>query len=105
MDSNIFCSLAAMTAEQRQRHSQLGERLFGRMQAVRELSDGYAMLFPVDTLPDMASFITLERICCPFLNFRITISADSEVIELALTGNEDVKAFLRSEFGSAFEAK
>jgi hypothetical protein len=51
----------------------------------------------------MANFITLERICCPFLNFRISVSADSDEIELALIGNEDVKAFLRSEFGSAFK--
>jgi hypothetical protein len=51
----------------------------------------------------MANFITLERICCPFLNFRISVSADSDLIELALIGNKDVKAFLRAEFGSAFK--
>jgi hypothetical protein len=41
-----------------------------------------------------AEWIVLEHRCCPFLNFKLELTNDSDVW-LSLTGPDGVKAFLR----------
>ena len=45
-----------------------------------ELSDGYVFRFRFgeSMLEDLAKIIELERQCCPFLNFRLTIDAGAD---------------------------
>jgi len=44
-----------------------------------------------------AEFISLEKLCCPFLAFRLDIDAEGGPVKLRLTGREGVKAFIREE--------
>jgi hypothetical protein len=42
-------------------------------------------------------FISLERLCCPFLGFALEVEPESGPVWLRLTGREGVKAFVREE--------
>jgi hypothetical protein len=65
-----------------------------------ELSDGFVFRFPLAeaTLQNLAEIIDLERKCCPFLNFRLTLEAGDEFVSLALTGAEGTKEIVKSLF-------
>jgi len=47
-----------------------------------------------------AEFVSLEKLCCPFLNFEITVEAENGSVWLKLTGREGVKAFVREEISA-----
>jgi len=96
----IVCTPGAMDAEQRERYRSLREKLYEHVQEVRELPQGYAFGYPYEpsVVVMAAEFMTLERLCCPFLSFALELEAGSGVFWLCLTGREGVKAFLRSEF-------
>lgn len=98
--SPIACTLSAMNTEQRERYRLIREELLERLQEVRELPGGYAFRYLCEpSAIVMAAFITLERLCCPFLSFSLELEENSDVFWLRLTGGEGVKAFLRSEIG------
>lgn len=65
-----------------------------------ELSDGFVFRFPLraSTLQNLAEIIDLERKCCPFLNFRLTVEAGAEAVSLELTGAEGTKEIVKSLF-------
>lgn len=100
-DRTIACNLAAMTENQRERYEKIRQRIQSQVQEFAELPDGYALRFPggAATCLILAEFITLERLCCPFLTFNLEVSTEEEPIWLRLTGREGVKDFLRQEFG------
>ena len=64
-----------------------------------EVSDGYT--YALDTkkvaLPEVAQWITMERLCCPFLAFQLEVTSKGD-LRLTLRGPEGVKAILREEF-------
>jgi hypothetical protein len=101
MESPFICDLTAMDGEQRARHHIVVRQLHGAVQEIRELSDGYALRFAVE--PSMvltaAEFITLERLCCPFITFGLEVESDRGPMWLKLTGRAGVKQFLQAELG------
>ena len=101
MESPLICDLTAMDAEQRERYRVVAQHLHGTVQEVRELSDGYALRFSVEpsTVLLAAEFITLERLCCPFLALALEVECERGPLWLKLTGREGVKPFLRAELG------
>lgn len=44
-----------------------------------------------------AEFITLERLCCPFLSFQLAVAEEKGPLWITLTGPEGVNDFLRLE--------
>ncbi len=99
-EEGVFaCNLAAMNAEQRQQHQRLISALFPRHQEVRELPDGYGLRWEKEKLALAAEFILLERLCCPFFDFRLSIAARSDWFWMDITGQAGVKAFIVTEFG------
>lgn len=66
-----------------------------------ELSDGRVFRFPLtpEMLRDLAEIIDLERRCCPFLNFRLTVEAGAAVVALELTGGAGTKDAIEALFG------
>ena len=101
MESPLICDLTAMDAEQRERYRVVAQHLHGTVQEVRELSNGYALRFSVapSTVLLAAEFITLERLCCPFLTLVLEVECECGPLWLKLTGREGVKPFLRAELG------
>jgi hypothetical protein len=97
-DLPIACSLTS--AELQERRQTILKQLRSAVVDVRELVDGYAYSFPSggQLLPEIGSMIELERQCCPFLRFRLTVEANSGPIRLELTGPEGTKLFLKEIF-------
>jgi hypothetical protein len=100
-ESPIACNITALSPQQRQRRATLAGQLKQAVQAIHELSDGYAMRFHRDESAWMAAaeFVTIECQCCPFLAFSLEVESQGAPIWLRLVGREGVKEFLRAEFG------
>jgi hypothetical protein len=94
------CSLTALDATQRARHKELTGRLRQAVTGLRELGSGYAFSFAADsaTILEVAEWVTLERLCCPFFTFRLEFGSEGKPASLEMTGPEGVKEFMRVEF-------
>jgi hypothetical protein len=97
--SPLACDMTAIPAEQRPVHLAQSRELFSQIEETRELSDGYEFRFAGEqnVLQWLADFISLEKLCCPFLSFVIEIEAENGPVWLRLTGREGVKEFIREE--------
>jgi hypothetical protein len=99
----IACNPHAVPAEKRERWMIVGTQLYGAVQEVQELPDGYAFRLPTD--PEMlllvAEDLNMERLCCPFLRFAFEIEPNGGPFWLRFTGGEGVKEFLRMSFESS----
>jgi len=94
------CNLKAISTADRPRYNDLVKRIRAAMQDRSEISNGYA--FKLDsktvTLPEAAEWISMERLCCPFLTLQISASGNQPHWLLMLTGPEGVKQLLDAEF-------
>ena len=94
--SEIACNFGAIEPAQRGHHADTAERLFTAVIDITELADGYAFRLPLTTsvLQAAMTWITNERLCCPFLTFTLEIK---QQFWLKLTGDSaEVKDFIRS---------
>ena len=68
-------------------------------QEARWLPDGVALRFSAepDRLAMLAAFIDLERRCCAFLRFRLTVEPGGGPVWLELTGPPGARDFLAAE--------
>jgi hypothetical protein len=80
-------------------HADIWCELEKRRLAVTEIDAGFEYRFPGDseTLHLVNEWVRMERKCCPFLTFMVIASSEDKPVFLQLTGNEEAKAFLRSE--------
>ena len=92
----IACNLVAIHETQRPRYFALRARVLAAVDGIDETEDGFVLGVGSD-LVALAEWIAFERLCCPFLSFRLTIESDGPV-RLELRGAEGVKDFLREEF-------
>lgn len=99
VQSPIACDMSVLSPSERQTHLATSRELFSKLQAIKELPDGYEFRLADDpkVIIKLAEFVTLERLCCPFLNFATEIGAERGPMTLRLTGREGVKAFVREE--------
>jgi arsenate reductase len=99
LQSPLSCDMSALLPDQRQSHLANSRELFSQIQEVRELPHGYGFRLATgpDLLVKMAEFVSLEKLCCPFLHFSIEVEPDDGPVWLHLTGREGVKAFIREE--------
>ena len=99
--SPVFaCNLKAIGVAERPRHNDLSRRLRSAVRDRSELSDGYALKLDGKTisLPEVAEWIAMERLCCPFLTLELSASGNQADWLLKLIGPEGVKPLLRAEF-------
>ena len=91
------------SAEERHQHEKIVQQLFGSIQSIRELSNGYAFQLPNSSavLSLATRFIDSERLCCPFFGFALELEPHHGNLWLQLTGSAGVKAFIFAEFGQA----
>jgi len=96
----FYCDMLALSPAERQAHQALIGRLFGGLlQETRELPDGYGYRFDNEHFPLLATFITNEQLCCPFLTFELAVSPHRGPVWLKLTAPGGAKPFLREELG------
>ena len=98
-ESPMACDMSAIDPSLRAHHIDTGGLLFRAVAEIKEVADGYAFRLPNDSdvLQKAAEFISLERLCCPFLGFSLEVEPEGGPVWLRLTGREGVKAFIREE--------
>ncbi|HJS18092.1 MAG TPA: hypothetical protein VJ785_05065 [Anaerolineales bacterium] len=103
-DLPLVCDMNVFAPSQREKHIQITTQLLQGVQSVQELDRGYGFTFPNETMfvINIADFIANERLCCPFLEFILSVNPGNEPISLSLTGPEGTREFLRAELDGAF---
>jgi hypothetical protein len=98
-ESPIACDMSAIEPALRAQHVGTGGEVFRAASEIKELPNGYAFRLPAesDILRKTAEFVSLERLCCPFLGFALVVEPEGGSVWLRLTGREGVKAFIREE--------
>jgi arsenate reductase len=96
----IACSLTAL--ELRDRRTTVLQKVRSAVIEINELSDGYCYTFPSagEMLGEVSAMIELERQCCPFLQFRVTVAPNGGPLSLEMTGPAGTKEFLLNTFNA-----
>lgn len=102
-EAPLFCDLNALDPAQREKHQANTEQLFGSVEQIEELPDGYAFRWRAEsvTILKVADFISLEHLCCPFFNFALELEAENGPLWLKLSGRAGVKQFILAELDLA----
>ena len=98
-DIPISCALDKAQFEERKA---LADRLAQRATERKAIPSGFALRFGRESglVSQLASFIELERACCPFLTFRIDVRAGDSVW-LELTGPAAAQEIIRELIAKA----
>ncbi|HKV46196.1 MAG TPA: hypothetical protein VJT32_16225 [bacterium] len=106
----LACDLTVFDDAQRDRHRALAQRVFAACRGARELPDGFIFHFAEEwgTLPTaggvtIAEWISLERLCCPFLSLAVEFGPGRGV-SLRITGDEPAKELFRQHFDTCVRA-
>jgi hypothetical protein len=97
----IACTLAP--GELDERRAGVLARLADDAVDAREVAGGYALTFAPDAgrVAKIAEVVELERRCCAFLRFRLTVEPAGGAMVLEMTGPDGTAAFLRALFSDA----
>ncbi|HEY8186243.1 MAG TPA: hypothetical protein VIF64_09250 [Pyrinomonadaceae bacterium] len=92
----IACNLT--DADFQKRRAGLLKTVAGGVLETQELDDGHAYRFPSEAswLATLVELITVERACCPFLQFNLRLEPANGPIWLEPTGPPGTKDFLNS---------
>ena len=101
-DAPLACNINAIAAEAQPRYRDLTNRLRASIMDRTELPFGY--IYGLNntsiSLPELAGWVTFERLCCPFLSFLIEIDSSGGV-HLTMRGPKGAKEILQEEFPDA----
>ena len=99
----IACISDAIPAEKRERWLEVATQMYGAVQEVQELLDGYAFRLPSSSemLLIVSEDLNYDRLCCPFIRYTLEIEPNGGPYWLRFTGGEEVKEFLRISFESS----
>jgi hypothetical protein len=100
IETPIACDLGAISASDRPRYNELRRMLASAAVRKRELPNGIEVQISTErmALAHLAEWISFERKCCPFLDFRIDVAPESGPVWVSLTGRAGVKEFLSHAF-------
>jgi hypothetical protein len=94
----LACVPGGIPPAERPAHFALLNRLFANhAQERRDVAGGYAFRFDAASFDDVARFVARERLCCPFLDFSLELSAQDGPLWLRLTGPDGTREFLDAE--------
>jgi hypothetical protein len=95
-DLPIACTLTPVAL--RARREGLLSELVRQAQSIERLSEGLRLRFAssTETLATLARAVEAERLCCRFLQFRITVEPDEGPISLELTGPPGTQEFVEA---------
>ena len=96
----IACNLGAIAAADRPRYRDLMARLRSAIRESHELQNGYALDLDVAgiSLIEVAEWMNMERLCCPFLALELGASGTRGYWTLRVTGPIEAKDLIREEF-------
>ena len=95
--TELACKLIG--PELAERKAVIAAELLDHVERVDELPDGFALRWGSgDPWAERAlEIVHLERQCCPFIRFEVSLEPNDGPITLRLLGNEVVKQFIRDE--------
>jgi hypothetical protein len=101
-EAPLACDHKAINDAQRPRYTDLVNRLRASFTRQTEIETGYTYELDVEviSLPEIAEWITIERLCCPFLTFQLDVKGEASP-QLTLGGPSGVKSILRAEFSAS----
>lgn len=101
IESPFACDMSAIEAAALPKHLATIQKLFGLVEQVKELPNGYTFRLPGDSdvWETASDFVALERLCCPFFDFSLAVEREHGPIYLTLTGRQGVKPFIMVEVG------
>ena len=72
-----------------------------QIQESKETANGFVYKFKGGDgiIDQLSEFIKVERQCCPFFTFTLTIGKESEGVWLELAGPVGTKEFIKTELG------
>jgi len=87
--------------ELRERRAEYLDKIKDSLIDTEELPNGFKYRFRIADrfIQDLAEVIDLERKCCPFLNFKMSIESGKRFVSLELTGPEGTREMIASLFG------
>ena len=88
---------STLSPEARAAHQALARRVIGGATELVELADGFALRFSAGEYDAVTRFVDGERLCCPFLQFTLTLAPAQGPLWVRMTGPEGAKAILRAE--------
>jgi hypothetical protein len=96
----LACNIGAISEADLPRYKILCTRLQDAITDRRELPDGYAFRLDGELISLMyaAQWISLERLCCPFLTFQLQTTGSDHDYWLTLQGPPEAKAIVRQAF-------
>jgi hypothetical protein len=100
-DINSIPIACALTDDEfREREQAVLQKFRQQVIETRELDDGYAYRInnDDDSLREITELVLLERICCPFLDFKIIVAAADGGLWLEMIGAKGAKEFIAATF-------
>ena len=93
----LACKMTNMSDRERKQHHRAAKDVFSAVQELREHANGYAFRLPTKAplIRQAGAFISRERLCCPFFDFTLGVTADHGPVWLSISGKGDVKQFLK----------
>jgi hypothetical protein len=100
---NSACDMTALASQDRTKHNEAVHKLFQSVDAISELSDGYAFHLPSgdEVLLPAVGFISKEKLCCPCFQLELRIESGGRSQWLHLTGPSGIKPFILAEISAA----
>lgn len=99
-DSILPVACTLNDAEFRKREQVILRKIMQTAVERKELADGFDFRFSPgdDLLREITEMIILERKCCPFLDFKLTLKAGNADLRLEITGAAGAKEFVATAF-------
>src|SRR5918997_1471648 len=84
----VACDVSVLTPAQQERLEALYRELWADVKEARKLADGYAFRHSADrtVLLAIAEYVDYGRLCCPFLDFELTVERGGGPVWLRMTG-------------------
>ena len=100
MDKEIPIACSLTVAELQERRKNVLCNVAASLIDSQELSDGFRFRFSIDDsiLQNLITVINLERKCCPFLDFKLSLKAGKDFASLDLTGRQGAKEAIKQLF-------
>jgi len=97
VSAQIVCNLDTLTADERQRRSELAREIQQAARSLEESGAGFEVRLPnePETCRRALELILFERRCCPFLSFEVAFEPGEGDVRLTIGGPAGVKEFLR----------
>lgn len=96
----VACDLSVLTADEVKEVTSISRIIFSETQKVVETQKGFTFFFSKPTIElvnQIQRFVTLDSLCCPFMEHTVTVEPHWKNTLLKLQGDEKVRFFLKEE--------